>query len=122
MRVLTINSRMLRPLPEDLQNSACSVCNKRQARWHRGSPQRDLSGDEIVCGLCYLYETEWGEAHAGSVAEFVQAVSSVALDGPLALDASGKLIHCSDADRVLGSIALTSRMFRMQDKESSSGV
>ena len=114
MKPLLVDTRMLRPLPKTLFQSPCSNCDKRQAMWEMG-PERS---DEcvFVCSLCFLYESRWGESRREQIDILVDEVQVEAGEKFLRATDGKQLLSCKDADRILGSIALTSRMFRLEDK------
>lgn len=108
---LVINPEYLRPLPESLWNVACDKCDKRQARWEffpSDEPENDKGF--MICALCWLYESEWGQNRREDIDEMIREVEKRA--GQIFQRAKGnRLWSCKDADRILSSIALTSRMF-----------
>lgn len=109
---LTIDPRALRPLPPALWGMSCTWCDKAQAKWEYFSgPESTAARMGIVlCAHCWLYTSEWGRKHQSDVEGFLHDVE-VQLGKPLPRDAQGKLVHCDDADRVLGAISVTSRVF-----------
>jgi hypothetical protein len=82
--------------------------------WEMGPP----SGDEqhVVCSLCFLYESNWGKKRLDDIHELVRAVETETGESFLRTADGQTLASCSDADRILGSIALTSRAFQMHDE------
>lgn len=111
-----IDTRLLRPLPKALFKSACSNCDKLQAMWEMGPPDAEAEDRAIVCGLCFLYETEWGKKRNDEIVALAEAVGKEVKGDGFLVDIRGHLLGCADADRLVASIALTSRMFQMQDK------
>lgn len=111
---LVIDTRFLRPLPKSLWDSACHHCDKRQSRWEMGPP---YGGETYtVCSLCFLYESKWGEKRLDQISVLVQEVEAETGEKMLKAADGQSLLSCGDADRILSSIALTSRMFQMQDQ------
>lgn len=94
--------RHLKPLPKPSWNINCCVCDKPQARWELrvGAP-----GPVFICGMCVLYESDWGQSNAELVLETSQ---NIELHGQRSLQRAeaGKLAVPTDADDVLGVIVL----------------
>lgn len=110
---LVIDTRMLRPLPQSLYDSTCSNCDKRQSRWEMGPQGSDNVA--FVCSLCFLYESKWGEARRDQIDILVDEVEAEAGEKYLRGADGTQLMSCKDADRMVASIALTSRMFQVHD-------
>ena len=111
---LVIDTRFLRPLPKSLWDSNCHNCDKRQSRWEMGPP---YGGETYtVCSICFLYDSKWGEKREDQIHVLVEECEAESGEKMLR-DSDGKtLLSCKDADAILSSIALTSRMFQMQDQ------
>ena len=69
----------------------------------------------MICALCWLYESVWGKKRREDLDEMIKDVE-VAIDENFQRGDDDRLWACKDADRILGSIALTSRMFIMRGK------
>jgi hypothetical protein len=110
---LVLDTRMLRPLPQPMYDAPCSNCDKRQSRWEMGlAGSSNLS---FVCSLCFLYESKWGEARRDQIDILVREVEIERGEKFLRGADGTQLLSCPDADRILASIALTSRMFQVHD-------
>lgn len=105
---LTLDSHVLRPLPPALWGMACTWCDKAQASWVHISEGEQR--ETVLCAHCWLYVSEWGRARQVDIEGFLHDVE-VQLEQTLPRDTDGRLAYCRDADRVLGAIAVTSRIF-----------
>jgi len=110
---LVLDTRMLRPLPQSLYDAACSNCDKRQSRWEMGPANTDRC--VFVCSLCFLYESKWGEARRDQIDILVDEVEKERGQKFLRSVDGTSLLRCQDADQILASVALTSRMFQVHD-------
>ena len=119
---LIIDTRLLMPLPKALWGTACDNCNREQSKWRVFSPmQRGESPIAITeadfvptCSVCFIYESPWGKQRAEEIKRFITDLENETRQRFL-LDPDGKLTP-NAADQALGAIALTSRMFEMQDR------
>lgn len=109
---LVIDTRFLRPLPKDLWRSACSQCDKRQSMWELVSP---VNPEEVVpvCSLCFLYRSNWSKTRQEDLANMIKDVEAerkkeFSMEG-------GQLTRAEDGDRILASLAITSRAFQLAD-------
>jgi hypothetical protein len=112
---LIIDTRFLRPMPKDLWRSACSQCDKRQSMWELVSP---MSPDEVnpVCSLCFLYLSNWSKSRQEDLANMIRDVEAELKKEFTKED--GRLVRAEDGDRILASLAITSRAFQLSDKGS----
>lgn len=116
MKPLVVDPRFLRPLPKALFRSCCAKCDRRQAMWEMG-PER---GERIiVCSLCFLYESNWGKDRRAQVHELADAVEAESGEKFMRGADGRTLLSSRDGDRILGALALTSRMFSVQEKMQS---
>jgi hypothetical protein len=121
---LIIDPRLLMPLPKALWGTACDNCNRAQAKWRVFSPmQRPADGNAIpitdadfspTCSVCFLYESPWGKQRREDIQRFIADLEQE-MHQKFLLDPSGRLTP-NAADQALGAIALTSKMFEMQDR------
>jgi hypothetical protein len=111
---LYVDSRFLRPLPQAMWDTACSKCDKRQSRWDFvPTDNPPPSGGFPLCTLCWLYESEWGKERREQIDAMIRDVEKTS--GKIFQRAKGnRLWACKDADPILGSIVMTSRMFELQ--------
>jgi len=109
---LIIDTRFLRPLPKPMWQATCVNCDKRQSMWEMGPP----SEPNPVCSLCFLYESQWAEKRKDEVHAMVRDVEAYSGDKFLRDRDNVTLLSPKDGDRILGALALTSRMFQLQDK------
>lgn len=102
---------VLRPLPQSLWNHACAWCDKRQSVWELFETERERAKRKGVplCSLCWLYESEWGKEHREGIDKLIRAVE-VTTECIFRKTADARLWSCQDADRILGPIAVTSRI------------
>jgi hypothetical protein len=105
-----IDPRILRPLDKSMWGFSCSRCDKRQSKW-----EVMHDGEQIIlCSVCFLYDTPWGQKNAVGIEELIADTERESKqkfprteDGRLTIDR---------ADQIMAAIALTSRMFAMQDR------
>lgn len=116
IRPVYLDPLSLRPLAQALCGISCSMCDKRQSVWELPSARRG----EPVCSLCWLYESEWGKEHREDIETLVRAVEVYKGEMFKKTD-DGRLLDCRDADHVLGSIAVTSRIARQRAMLASLG-
>lgn len=109
---LILNTNHFRPLLKEEWDGPCASCGKHQARWAFIPADRER-GAVSVCGLCWMYKSEWGKNRAEQLRNFQHAVEREV--GTTFLVDKGKLVRFQDADRLLGALALTSRVFQLQD-------
>jgi hypothetical protein len=108
---LILNPNNLRPLPEAMWDVSCDKCDRRQARWEFfPSDSPDARKGFMICSLCWLYESEWGKKRREDIDQMIRDVE-LSTEQIFQRAKGGLLWSCKDADRILGSIALTSRMF-----------
>jgi hypothetical protein len=107
---LILNTDHLRPLDRKEWDGPCMSCGKKQARWMFKPANRD--GAVSICSLCWLYESVWGQNRREEIFKYVRAVEEEI--GTAFLKDKGRLIRVQDADRLLGALALESRMFQLQ--------
>ena len=114
---INFDSASIRVLPKQLQGTACSQCDKTQAKWEL---IRAPEGEGFICSLCMLYGTRWGEENVPHLLAFVNAV--VEHTGrPILMD-HGRIVKVEEADRIFGAIvaenkvtSLRQRLWRMRD-------
>lgn len=121
---LLIDSRLLMPLPKVLWGTACDNCNRAQSKWRVFSPMKRASEGQAVpiteadfsptCSVCFLYESPWGKQRSEDIQRFIVDLERE-IGEKFVLDAEGRLTP-NAADKALGAIALTSRMFEVQDR------
>ncbi len=107
---LILNTNHLRPLDKKEWDGPCSCCGKKQARWMFLPANQE--GAVSICGLCWLYESVWGQNRREEIFKYVRAVEEEI--GAVFLKSKGQLIRFQDADRLLGALALESRMFQLR--------
>lgn len=114
---LIINPRFIRPLAKSMWDVNCAKCDKRQSRWQLfpSDAPKDVKGGILICALCWLYDSKWGERRRADLDQMIGDVETEAGENFIR-DQNGRLWSCRDADRILGSIAMTSRMFEMQGR------
>jgi hypothetical protein len=93
-------------------------CDKVQARWALRDAVPEEGEDEIyaLCSLCFLYESNWGLNRQEEIEVLIKDVEN-RQDRAFIRTKNGRLLAPKDADQVLGSIALVSRIFEMRRKE-----
>lgn len=106
-----LDPRTLRPLPQSLWGHSCAWCDKAQSVWElfEAEKERARRKGKPLCSLCWLYESTWGREYRESLNELIRAVEA-ATDDTFQKTGDGRLWACRDADRLLGSIAVTSRI------------
>ena len=101
--------KSLRPLPQSLWDIACEWCNKRQSRWEIPKGR----AGEPLCSMCWLYESEWAKPRREDVDMLIREVETETGEQFKRLE-DGRLWSCEDADRIVGAIAVTSRIASYQ--------
>lgn len=111
-RGLPFPPMLLAPLPKQLpEGTNCSECDKPQSRWFL----QPLPGVAPICSLCVLYEVPWDGKDPNDVDAFIRAVEE-AQDGEFERDERGRLASCRDADRLVASLVLTTKVIGMAGK------
>ena len=114
---LIINPQHFKPLPKEEWDGPCACCGKKCARWMFIPADQD-KGAVSVCGICWIYESQWGKNRARELHEFRMAVEEEI--GSSFLIDKGKLVRFEDADRLLGALAFTSKVFQIQAMQQKS--
>ncbi len=138
--ILLLDPDRLKPLPKDLWDMPCSSCQRVEAKWafmpSVPPPGAENAATEpepyTLCSLCFLYLSEWGKRRRGEIDKMVAAVEKELTDRELdeaarkgtlppekfaeikvefPKDEDGKMMSNRDANRILGAIAVSSRMF-----------
>lgn len=112
---LVVDTRMLRPLDKARFRSKCSNCGQDQAMWEMG-PANEPEKCTFVCSICFLYESKWGEKRRDQIDALADDVEQEKGVRFLRGQDGKQLLACKDADGLLSAIAITSRMFQMQDR------
>jgi hypothetical protein len=113
---LYVNPLFLRPLPETMRDMACSKCDKRQSQWEfvpSDAPAKSRGGFPI-CSLCWLYESDWGVAREEDIAAMIRSVEQ-STNKVLQRAKGGRLWSCKDADAILSSVVVTSRIWAARE-------
>ena len=97
-------------LPKALWDMTCHVCDKRQSRWKYNGPEEGQ-----LCSCCLLYESEWGRGVKGRLTAFIEDIETET-GCELEKEESGRLVP-SEADRVVGSLVLTNKIFAKAAQE-----
>lgn len=69
----------------------------------------------MVCSWCFLYESFWGRPVRRHLDALISEIE-VGMGKMFERSADARLIRCEDADRVLGAVVLSSRLFRVRDR------
>lgn len=109
---LIIDTRFLRPLPKSMWGANCVNCDKSQAMWEMGP----TSEPNPVCSLCFLYESKWSEKRIDEIHAMVRDVETHTGEPMLRATDNVTLLSAKDGNKILGALAMTSRMFQLQDK------
>jgi hypothetical protein len=111
---LILDPKVMRPLPGALWDISCDMCDKRQARWELATPELlSVRKGTPVCSLCWLYESEWGKPRRDDIDHMIADVETE-VGREFKRTEDGRLWSCADANRILSSIALTSRLFNVR--------
>jgi hypothetical protein len=137
--LLMLDPDRLKPLPKDLWDMPCSACGKLEAKWGflPSDPVEEVNGvaPEVepltLCSLCFLYESEWGKRRRADLDAMIASLESelttrvrdeharkatlspeqfLAINIVFPKSPEGRLLDNKDANRVVGSIAILSRM------------
>lgn len=113
LRPVEISPKVVRPLPKDMWGTACYTCNRPEAKWHFESPQYE--DPMCICSICFLYKSEWGRQRREDIRALIAEIEK---EHHLIFlrNERDELIAASDADRIFGTIVLTSAMFAMRSK------
>lgn len=122
IKPILVDSRFLRPLPKSMWDISCMACDKIQARWSLHEPtdtaagETEASEDEVyvVCSLCFLYESGWGKARQDEIAALIRDAEKQREQGFMRKADNVRLMFPKDADSILSSIALVSRVFEIK--------
>jgi hypothetical protein len=115
-----LDTKRLLPLPQDLWGSLCSDCGKSQANWQWMGNVTASDGSTVgtaTCALCYLYNSEWGKAQGGAMANLLRELE----DGwncKLERTEEDKLKSIGDANRVLATLAYLSHTMQVPGPRS----
>ena len=113
-RPLLIDTERLKPLPSDMYNIACARCDQPRSKWAFLPVEAGPDGDPLaMCSACFLYHSNWGINRKEDIAEFTKMVEEE-MGVTFARAEDGTLVETRDCDRLLGTIALTSRAFLMR--------
>lgn len=112
MKPVQCPPEFLRPLPKSMQGVACATCDRSQARWEVRAPKQEPI---LSCSTCFLYDSFWGRPLRKDIDALIVEVEA-SLGRMFERDPSARLVKCEDADRILGSIALSSRLFKTHDR------
>ena len=63
--------------------------------------------------MCFLYESEWSKDRIPSIGIFVREVEAK-LDTMFPRAPADRLERCEDADRILGALVMSSRVFNLR--------
>lgn len=141
MKPLRIDTSRMQMMGKGLWNCACGVCDKLQAKWEMRSPPEGAGTAETVkpiCSLCFLYESKWGKDRLDQINGYLTEVMSVkdakalskmdpleqaaqSQTRKMVLGPAGQLTNITDADFILGILALTSRRFDIEDQKLGAG-
>jgi len=100
---------LLAPLPKQLPGgTCCSGCDKPQANWFL----RPVDGLAPVCSTCVIYELPWDGKDPERLDAFMREVE-VELGRKFDRDTAGRLLHCTDSDRIVAALVLASKVSTM---------
>lgn len=114
LKPLYIPAHEVRPLTAAMRGVACCDCGKRQSVWEKTSTVGDEKGVPI-CSLCFLHKSPWANGKQSDLEAFVAAVEESA-NTFFAKTPDNRLEDCVDADRIMSSIVLTTRLFHTRSK------
>ena len=92
------------------------LCDRLEARWE--CSEEHSPGP--VCSLCWLYESEWGKLNREKVDRLISAVEGETGE-PFRRRTDGRLWGGCDADRILGAIAVISRIAMIRGRTLGGG-
>lgn len=114
LKPIYIPAHEVRPLASALRGIACCDCGKRQSVWEKTSTVGEDKGVPI-CSLCFLYRSPWAHNKQSMLEEFIIAVEDAA-GTFFSKTEDNKLEDCKDADRIMSSLVLTTRLFHTRSK------
>lgn len=98
---------MVYPLAQPVMGVACTVCDKPQSVW--GLVHGAANANQ-VCSWCLLYKSRWGVGEGVAIEAFIAAVEE-AMNVKFERSATGELLHCADADRLMMALVLEDKVF-----------
>lgn len=114
LKPLYIPAHEVRPLAAAMRGMACCDCGKRQSVWEKTVEVGQEKGHPI-CSLCFLYKSPWAKDKQPDLALFIAVVEQTS-DVWFEKTDDNKLAVCKDADRIMASIVLTTRLFTTRSK------
>ena len=112
-----INPKNLSPRKD---GAPCELCtrNVAQLTYHVwDSAGKEELSSHPVCSLCMLYESPWGQKRGPQIAEVIEDLEK-GLSHRFMRGVDGRLLLCSEANLVMGSIGLSSKLlFAMNEGE-----
>lgn len=111
------------PLPKHLWDSACSCCDKMQARWALRTTLLVASeADPIVfCSGCFLYESAWAQENRGKVKKLAKDVE-IERHKRFDRDKNGHLCVPDDCNRLAAAVALSQRLVSTRAKSMLAAI
>ena len=97
-------SMLLSPLPKGVKGVNCIECDRSRAVWDLQA----IPGLAPVCSLCVLYKVPWENKSEEDITWLIGLVEASA--GVFDKDELGRLIRCEDADRIVSSLVMTSKV------------
>jgi hypothetical protein len=101
---------LLSPLPKRVMGSNCVECDRQKANWHLQA----VHGLAPVCSLCVIYKVPWLNKSEEDIAHLVELVEASV--GQFEKDSLGRLLSCEDADRIVSSLVLTSKVTELTSR------
>lgn len=110
---IILDPRVVMPLPQEAWDTPCSGCGQPVSKWGvKIDPES--SKVLVICSKCMMYKSNWGKKYEYDLRLLIREVERER-NTVFVLDVDG-LLMVKDCDRLLSSIAITSRMLmkRMQ--------
>ena len=113
MKPVLVPPSGIRPLPLDVRGVACTRCERPQSLWEL-TPGGE-SNAEFICSACWLRERCQDPSEREHVFAIISAVEKK-LEAEMPRDTDGIPLNIEDADRLVASFVLTSRVFNLRSR------
>jgi hypothetical protein len=95
-----------------MRGNACAWCDRRQSVWEYLAPRE---APATVCSFCLLYAKDAApKEEVDALITQIETSRNAMFDR----DAYARLMHCADADRVMGVLVLTSRVMGVRERSA----
>lgn len=121
MQPVLIDTTRVLPLPQHMKGIICSNCDKPLAVWEFKPDDTEALGSLLLCSFCLLYKSFWGQNRREQIDHFISEVEKKMGVGMIR-DDENRLVFSKDCDRIMGAIALASKLFQAMDARDAKSV